>query len=98
VAADILPFPSPPAPPPSKKEHRVTFFTLSGASGRPLVCAVYELASGGLELRLFYVDTSDDSSLMRSQLFHGVYADKQVAQTAAVWRVMLIDQGFTELE
>lgn len=48
--ADVFRFPDTPPPPAPKSEHRATFFTVVGATGRPLTCAAFDVATG-LELR-----------------------------------------------
>lgn len=93
----VFKFPDSPPPPPPKNVLRATFFHVVGTTQRPLVCAAYEVESG-LELRLFYSDVSDDSGLMRSQLFRGVDADDRLATAADQWRRALVGKGFTEQE
>ena len=82
--------PTPPAPPP-KNVHRATFFSVVGATGRPLTCAAYEVEPG-LELRLSYAN--DD--VMRSELFRGVDRDERLAEAADLWRLRLLGNGFVE--
>lgn len=87
--ADVFRFPEPPPRPAPKSEHRATFFTATGPSGRPLTCAVYEVATG-LELRLSY----SDDDVMRSELFRGVDREERLAEAADAWRLRLIGKGF----
>jgi len=93
--ADVFRFPDSPPPPPPKNSYRTTFFRVLGTSQRVLVCAAYDVESG-LELRLFYSDVTDDSGLMRSQLFRGVDCDEHCAETADRWRIALLEKGFVE--
>ena len=82
----------PPAPAPPL-QHVATLFRVKGASGRPLRCAVYLVATG-TELRLEYEDTDD---LLRSQLFV-VHDDYAIAQLADEWHAALMAKGFQELD
>ena len=87
--ADVFRFPDAPKPPPPKSILRATFFTVIGASKRPLTCAAYDVETG-LELRLFYTD--DD--VMRSELFRGVDREERLTETAETWRSALMQKGF----
>jgi hypothetical protein len=49
----------------------------------------------GLELRLTYADNND---VMRSELFRGPDHLEWVAEAADVWRLRLLEKGFTEIE
>jgi hypothetical protein len=88
---DVFRFPATPPPPPPKNLHRATFFVVVGASGRPLTCAAYEVATG-VELRLSY----GDDDMMRSELFRGVDREERLAQIADAWRSRLLAKGFVE--
>jgi len=89
--ADVFRFPDTPKPPPPKTIHRATFFTATGATGRPIRCAAFDVETG-LELRLFYADV--DGELIRSQLFRGIDRDERCAEMADGWRAMLLAKGF----
>jgi hypothetical protein len=68
--SDVYRFPDPnvrPTPAP-KNTHVATFFRALGRSGRPLMCAAYDVENA-LELRLAY---SDNDDAMRSELFRAV--------------------------
>ena len=70
---------------------RATLFCVVGPSGRPLICAAYEVQTGW-ELRLSYGD-----DVMRTELFHGVDRDERVAETADAWRLRLLQKGFLDV-
>jgi hypothetical protein len=91
--ADVFRFPDPPKPPPPKNTHRATFFTVIGASKRPLTCAAFDVETG-LEIRLFY--GPDD--VQRSQLFRGPLREDDAATVADQWRLALIQKGFTVVD
>jgi hypothetical protein len=91
---EVFRFPDPPPPAPPKNLHQATFFTVLGATKRPLVCAAYEVETG-LEVRLTYADNND---VMRSELFRGVDREERVAEAADAWRLLLVAKGFTEPE
>jgi hypothetical protein len=90
--ADVFRFPDRPPPAQPKSDHVATFFTVTGATGRPLTCAAYEVVTG-LELRLAYEDNGD---LMRSQLFRDVDRDERAAEMADGCAKLLIEKGFSE--
>lgn len=92
--AEVLRFPETPPPPPPKSIDRATFFTVIGRTGRPMVCASYEVETG-LELRLAYQDNDD---VMRSELFRGADRETVAAEAVDLWPVLLLDKGFTEVE
>ena len=93
IVAEILPFPDPPRSSRPKPMHRATFFHVVGPTGRLVTCAVFEIETG-LELRLSY----GDDLLMRRHVFCGAHRDEQCVEAAALWRAVLLDKGFVELE
>jgi len=58
-----------------------------------MVCASYEVETG-LELRLTYRDNDD---VLRSELFRGPDRETVASEAAELWRVLLLDKGFTEV-
>jgi hypothetical protein len=92
--AQVFRFPDAPSPLPPKSERRATFFTVVGGTGRAMVCASYEIETG-LELRLSYRDNAD---VMRSELFRGTDREMLASEAADLWRALLLEKGFTEVE
>ena len=82
--------PRPPAEP--QLEHVATLFRVRGATGRPLRCALYRVATG-FELRFEY---EDRDQLLQSRLFR-VRDDNAIATLADDWHRALIGKGFEDL-
>ena len=82
--------PRPPAPP--QLDRLATLFRVRGATGRPLRCALYRVATG-LELRFEYEDRDD---LLQSRLFR-VRDDNAIARLGDEWHRALIAKGFEDL-
>jgi len=59
-----------------------------------MICASYEVESG-LVLRLTYRDNND---VMRSELFRGPNREMVASEAADLWRTLLLEKGFTEVE
>lgn len=85
--------PAAPRPAPAAPPRLSTLFRVVGASGRPLRCGVYRVATGH-ELRLEYEDRSDD--VLRTQLFRSNDEDG-IATKATEWRAALDRHGFRDL-